>query len=90
MTAIDSLQGLRVDPRGWYISSRTAYRNFNYGAAIETGRRALEYLNVPADRLPETTDPAKIEEVLTAILYPNATGAATLATSSFHSAVLLG
>jgi tetratricopeptide (TPR) repeat protein len=48
----------------WYFAARSAYRNFDYTLAMESGERGLSMMNIQVDRLPDTTDPERIDEAL--------------------------
>jgi tetratricopeptide (TPR) repeat protein len=52
------------EPALWYVAARSAYRDYNYGLAIESAELALKMMNVPLERLPATTDPKRIEAAL--------------------------
>ena len=47
-----------------YVAARSAYRNFDYEAAIGTSENALVSIGIAPDRLPETTEPARIAEAI--------------------------
>ncbi len=52
--------GFAKQPALWYVAARAAYRDFDYALAGEIATHGLNALNVPADSLPQTTDPDRI------------------------------
>jgi TolA-binding protein len=51
----------------WYVTTRGAYRSLNHKLTMELGKKALQALNVPLDRLPVTTNSERINEALSQI-----------------------
>lgn len=68
---MESHAGLSKIPALWYVAARSAYRAFDYKAAISTGERGLATFRIPADRLPQVTEAGPIHDALVKILYPN-------------------
>lgn len=61
---VDSDVNFSKQPVLWYVAARSAYREFDYAAAIKEVQRALQALNVPIDRLPATTDPDRLDAAI--------------------------
>ena len=51
-------------PALWYVAARAAYRQFDFGLAIATGRRGLQAVKVSPNSLPATTDPDMIKQAV--------------------------
>ncbi len=68
LAMVDGNTVLAKEPTLWYLAARAAYREFDYPAAVEIGERGLRRMNVSIDRLPVTTDQAKIDAALKRIL----------------------
>ena len=64
---ISKNENLKTNTALLYLTTRTAYRAFDYPATIRLGRESLQWLGIPPDTLPATTDPARIEAALQAI-----------------------
>ena len=57
---VESHSGFAKQPALWYLAARAAYRDFDFALAGEIANHGLNALKVPADSLPQTTDPDRI------------------------------
>jgi hypothetical protein len=57
---VESHSGFAKQPALWYLAARAAYRDFDFALASEIASHGLNALKVPADSLPQTTDPDRI------------------------------
>jgi tetratricopeptide (TPR) repeat protein len=64
LAIIHSDPTLAQQPAVQYVALRAAYRQFEYPLVIEAGERALRTLDIPAERIPATTDPKRIDAAL--------------------------
>ncbi len=68
LAMVDANAVLAKEPTLWYLAARAAYREFDYPTAVEIGERGLRRMNISIDRLPVTTDQAKIDAALKRVL----------------------
>ena len=61
---VESHPGFAKQPALWYLAARAAYRDFDFALAGEIANHGLNALKVPADSLPQTTDPDRIEAAI--------------------------
>lgn len=60
LARIENEPAFAREPAIWYGAARASYRQLDFGAAIDLSQRALARLGVRVDRLPASTDPARI------------------------------